>query len=251
MSKYTEILEKVQSYLQEDNTRVNNGEISLFDLYGIVDETVKEVYKRKEGEELLAIVNKENSIINKVGRFFKKKEICDRYSSLHFMLDEKDVGICFYDCFRGDSSFDVYKDSESGELYTDGYKQSIANEILEKHYDEIYAILTGLEEFRNLTGISESYGPKNVITQVIDDGFMNVNIKVDYYGRIHLGIGVSKTADPDGVSKRNYYGKDVIQNIINNNGMIIAKNMPIDENELTLEYKKILIRRKNKKEDNK
>ena len=156
MSKYTEILEKVQSYLQEDNTRVNNGEISLFDLYGIVDETIKEVYKRKEGDELLAIVNKENSIINKVGRFFKKKEICDRYSSLHFGLDNKDVSICFYDCFRGDSSFDVYKDSESGELYTEGYKQSFAKEILEKHYDEIYAILTGLEEFRNLTGISKN-----------------------------------------------------------------------------------------------
>ena len=251
MSKYKEILEKVQSYLQEDNTRVNNGEISLFDLYGIVDETVKEVYKRKEGDELLATVNKENSIINKVGRFFKKKEICDRYSSLLFQLDNKDVSICFFDRLRGGSSFDVYKDSESGELYTEGYKQSFAKEILEKHYDEIYAILTGLEEFRKLTGISKSYGHEQVITQVIDDGFMNVNLKVNYYGHIYLSIGVSKTADPDEVAKRNYYGKEQIQNIINNNGMIIAKNIPIDENELTLEYKKILNRKKNKKEDDK
>ena len=251
MSKYIEILEKVQSYLQEDNTRANNGEISLFDLYGIVEETVKEVYKRKEGDELLAIVNKENSIINKVGRFFKKKEICDRYSSLLFELDNKDVGICFFDRLRGDSSFDVYKDSESGELYTKGYKQSLAKEILEKHYDEIYAILTGLEEFRNLTGITKNYGLDEKITQVFDDGFMNVNITVDSYGRVYLGIGVSKDADPDEVVKRNYYGKEQIQNIIDNNEMIIAKNMVIDKNELTLEYKRILNRKKNKKEDDK
>ena len=44
MSKYTEILEKVQSYLQDNsNLELKEGEITLYDLYSIVDVTTKDL----------------------------------------------------------------------------------------------------------------------------------------------------------------------------------------------------------------
>ena len=253
MSKYTEILEKVQGYLQDNNNpELKEGEITLYDLYSIVDETTKELYKEKEGEELLHKVNKENSIVKNVGRLFKKKEICDRYTNILFSLDKEDVNMCFYGGFYSDSNFDVYLDSESGELYTRRVEEAdYKKEILDKHYDEILDILTSLEEYRKLTGLSETYGEKEEIRQVIDDGFMKATIKLSYFGFLTLDIGISNSVDPDEVAQRDYYGKERIQSVINSNRETVAKNIVFDENELTSDYKKILNRRKKRKEDDK
>ena len=251
MSKYTEILEKVQGYLQNNNNpELKEGEITLYDLYNIVDEATKELYKKKEADELLQKVNKENSIVKKVGRLFKKKEICDRFGSISLNMDEKDVHMCFYSGMY--NWYDVYLDSETGELYSK-CPNNVYLEIIDKHYGEIRDILVSLEEFRSLTGMTRSSlsNDDGTVKQEIDDGFINATLRLTSYGWLKLDICVSKKFDPDGVSKRNYYEKDVIQDVIDKNDMTIAKNILVDENKLASGYKKILNRRKNKKEDDK
>ena len=74
MDKYTELLIKVKEYIQDDNNpEIKSGQISLFNLYNILDEVFKNLYKRKESEELLKRINKENTVVKKVGSFFRKK----------------------------------------------------------------------------------------------------------------------------------------------------------------------------------
>lgn len=250
MSKYTEILEKVQSYLQDNNKEVKEGEITLYELYDIVDKTINELYREDQCKELLKKVNEEIPITNIIGKIFKKKEICSRYESISLFYDEKDVGIWFYAGFRNESNLEIYKDSESNELYIEyGELTDYKKEILEKHYDEILDILTSLQEYKEVTGGYEKYSRLKHKEQIIDDGFMKATISLSNYGRVDIKLEVNRTVDPDNVANREYYRQEKIQNVIDDNKKTIAKNIIFNENDLNDDYKRILNRsKKNKKE---
>ena len=251
MSKYTEILEKVQEYLQDDNNpEVKEGSITLYELYSVLEKTIEELYKEKESEELLQEVNKENTIIKKIGRIFKKEvvEYLNKYKSVLLMYDENETRIAFLGDFRSREGFDIYKDNESDELYTKyGTFTKEEKEFVDKHHDEIVDILKSLQEYRDLTGINRSYSPYDKITQKISDGFIEATITYNYFGRLKMEMNVKETIDPERVSGRSYFNQDRIQDVIDDNKRKISKKIVIDEETLDESCKKLLNRNKNNK----
>ena len=249
MSKYTEILEKVQEYLQEDNNpEVKEGSITLYDLYNILDKSIKDLYKSEEADELLRKVNEENPIVKIVGKLFKKKEFLSNYQNIYLSLNDKDVSLSFYKYFSREGNFSICLDSESGELYSKYYE--LTNEqkrIIDMHYDEIIDILKSLKEYRDITGINDCFSKTDHKTQKISDGFMSAEITYDHAGRLYLKLGVSKEVDPEDISRRNYYSQEKIQNIINENQEQITKKIVVDEEILDESCKKLLNRNKNNK----
>lgn len=247
MDKYTQLLVKVKEYIQDDNNpEVENGQISLFNLYDILDKAFKELYKRKESEELLKKINEENTVVKKIGRFFKKIEIREllvEYDSVLLNYSDLEVGIVFFGTNR--EQFSIEKDLDSNELYTrfntltDNQK-----EILNRHYDEILDILISLQEYRDITGIMDSYRLSSK-EQVFSDGFMNIKITYDYYGRIKIEITIEKSIDPEDISTREYARRERIQDVIDSNKLQILKKVVVDENVLEEGCQKILKREKN------
>ena len=249
MSKYKELLERVQEYLQDDNNlELKDGNITLYELYGVLDKSIKELYKKKESKELLKEVNEENPIVRTIGKLFKKKEFLDKYKDVYLSYDEKEAYISFHKDFRSNDNFYICKDNDSDELYSKfGSLNDEQKEIIDKHYDEILDILTGLQEYRDITGIVESYSPNDKQKQQVNDGFMNAVITYDIYGRLNLHLGLSDDADPENVSRRNYYRQDRIQDIINENQDQIMKNIVVDEETLNPSCKRLLYRNRNEK----
>lgn len=247
MDKYTELLEKVKEYIQDDNNpEVENGQISLFNLYDILDKAFKELYKRKESEELLKKINEENTVVKKIGRFFKKIEIREllvEYDSVLLNYSDLEVGIVFFGTNR--EQFSIEKDLDSNELYT-RFNTLTDNQkdILNRHYDEILDILISLQEYRDITGIMDSYRLSSK-EQVFSDGFMNIKITYDYYGRIKIEITIEKSIDPEDISSREYARRERIQDVIDSNKLQILKKVVVDENVLEEGCQKILKREKN------
>lgn len=244
MDKYTELLIKVKEYIQDDNNpEIKSGQISLFNLYNILDEVFKNLYKRKESEELLKRINKENTVVKKVGSFFRKKEIKEllvEYNSVLLNYSDTEIGIVFFGTNR--EQFSIKKDSDSNELYTMYKLTDNQKEILNRHYDEILDILISLQEYRDITGITGFLD--SVKKQDFSDGFLNVKITYDYYGKIKIGINIEESIDPDDVSIREYVRKERIQDIIDNNKLQILKKCVVEENTLNDECQKILIKKK-------
>lgn len=246
MSKYTEILGKVQEYLQDDNNpEVQEGEITLYELYSVLEKTIEELYKEKESEELLQEVNNENTIIKKIGRIFKKEivENLNKYKKVLLMYDENETQIAFLGDYGSEVDFDIYKDNESDELYTKyGTFTKEEKELVDAHHDEILDILKSLQEYRDLTGINRSYSPYDKKTQTISDGFIEATITYNYYGMLKMEMNVKETIDPEKVSSRSYFNQDKIQDVIDDNKREISKKIVIDENELNEGCQKILRR---------
>lgn len=244
MDKYTELLIKVKEYIQDDNNpEIKSGQISLFNLYNILDEVFKNLYKRKESEELLKRINKENTVVKKVGSFFRKKEIKEllvEYNSVLLNYSDTEIGIVFFGTNK--EQFLIEKDSDSNELYTMYKLTDNQKEILNRHYDEILDILISLQEYRDITGITNYLD--SVKEQVFSDGFLNVKITYDYYGGIKIVINIEKSIDPDDVSIRKYVRRERIQDIIDNNKLQILKKFVVNENTLNDECQKILIKKK-------
>jgi hypothetical protein len=244
MDKYTEILNKVKEYISdEDNPLVTEGKISLYDLYHLLNTEIKKLYKEQESMELLEKINQENTFVKKVGRFFRKKEIRESlidFESVLLTYDEKSTGIVFFDSDR--EQFCIEKDLDSNELYIPyGKSTDLQKEILNNHYDEIVDILNSLQEYRDLTGISNNLSSR-CVEQNFTDGFMSVCISYNYFGRVNVRVNINKKVDINDVSCREYVRRDKIQNILDENIPVILKKFVVDYDSLDSGCIKILKR---------
>lgn len=244
MQEYTKLLEIVKSYIQDDNNpEVENGKISLYDLYYVIDESVKELYKEKEAKKLIAKIKKE--IAKKKGNFLTKKEILKENLSVRLGANDKSV----YISIRNEvgTVYLIVKDLNSNNIYV---KNLISNnfsltkaqkEILDKHYEEIREILAALEEYKNIFGADYLNFSKN--DQQFSDGVMDVRIICDSFGRVKSKININKKIDPQEISSINYVNKEIIQNTIDNNKFKILKKVVVNKEDLNESYKKMIKRK--------
>lgn len=255
MDKYTELLKVVKTYIQdENNPKVKNGKISLFDLYCILDKNIKELYKQAEAEELLKKINEENKMQEKLGEenkitkklinFLKKRDSIELFKEYDFVMltfDSYDQSseIVFFE--KDGEIFSVQKDLDSNELYNRFNLTDSQKNIVNKHYEEIQDILISLQEYQNMLENNRSSNE-----QVFSDGFMNVKISYNNFGKLEVKIVIEKQKDPAEVSKRVYARREKIQDIIDEHKLEILKKVIIDPKNLNKGCQKILKREKSK-----
>lgn len=243
MDEYTRLKNKLLEYINMPDVELSEDEISVYALRELIKDKLEELRKIQFESTFKDEINKSNTIIQKVGRIFKKSNsICEK-TCMNVMAssDGKTSNITF--CFQNKNSYfgseylTVCKDVDSDQIYFERYRAD--KSFVEKHYDRISEHFSILEEFSKLYqgGVG---GSGKDIEQTITDGFFNVKIQSDSYGRTFISTTLTEEEDKEKMYERQWLQRKTLQEIYEDNEDTFLKKISVPIESLNYTYKTIV-----------
>lgn len=231
MDEYTKLKTKIESYLELPEVELTEEVISLGTLINILDSGLERLRKTQFGTEFQDEINKSHTIVEKVGRVFKKKvSVCTRECNhINASCDGKKSQITFgfknKESKFGTEYLTICKDIDSDQIYFGQF--GVDKEFVEKHYDLINDFFDTLETYSNIYqgGVG---GSGTSISQQLFDGFFNIEIVCDTYGRVRSTTTINKEVDKEGVFTREWFQRQTLSELYRENSEEILKRIPVD-----------------------
>ena len=214
MNSYNEILKQIKDDLMNEYVISDNDVISLYDLYNILN---------LEFEPLRNVIDNKKILKNKV--LFSIKPI----KNIYFSVDSKQMNI---NIKLGYDQFEIIKKYNNDNLYfsanNDTSKKHI-NKFVQKHYDEIIYMFSVLEKYSKL--ILHFKEPIKVFEK---SDYYNFYIINKFKGKVDI---VPNLLNAD---QLNYYIKEELYEIIEENKYDLAKKIKLNINDLDDVIQKIV-----------
>ena len=243
MDEYTRLRTMLEEYLNKPDVELTDSEISVYALCELVNDKLEELRKIQFDSNLPEEINKSYTVLERVGRAFKKKtSMCQRQctqvmSSCNGTTSE--ITFCFKvkESRFGSEYLSICKDVNSDQIYFD--RHSADKQFVERHFDRISEHFSILEEYSKLYqgGVG---GSGKGIEQSISDGFFDVKIKSDSYGRTNVTTTLTTSADKEGMYTREWFQRPTLRDIYKENKDDILRKIPISINDLNYTYKTIV-----------
>lgn len=240
MDEYTRLRNELESYMEMPDIEMDKNQLSLYDLYRIVDTKLEELRRIQFDSDFKDEINKDQ---RKIGRLFKKKvnvsdHACKKITSL---CNGKKSEITFrFDAphsYFGSEALSIYKDIDSDEIYFGHSKTD--KPFVEKYYDRICDFFSILEEFSALyQGGVGSCGEDN--KQVFSDGFLDIKLSYDTYGRVYITPIINSHSDPERIYNREWLKRQTLSEYVKENQDTILKKIPAKISELNYTTKTIV-----------
>ncbi len=231
MDEYTRLKTKIESYLELPEVELTEEVISVGTLINILESGLERLRKTQFDTKFQDEINKSHTIIEKVGRVFKKKvSVCTRQCNyINASCDGKKSQITFG--FKnkenkfGTDYLTICKDIDSDQIYFDRFGGD--KEFVEKHYDRINEFFEILEVYSSIYqgGVG---GSGTSISQQLSDGFFDIEIVCDTYGRVKSTTTVNKEVDESGVFTREWFQRQTLSELYKENSEEILKRIPVD-----------------------
>lgn len=234
MKIYNQLLQEIKNDLSKENIESNEYQISLYDLYSLVNDEYKELRSITQNKK--AFTNKE---------LFRRPS----YDSVQFGYDEEKSWIMLW--FRTTLSLKsiwIQKEHGSKEFFItkfDHFSEINSNKFIRKYYNEIMQTLFTLEKYgTELSSFNSSINKFN-----IENSNYKFSISIGSKGNVDLNIELKDEVENKEMYKREYYGKDSLMKILNDSKYELAKKIKIDVN--TLDNSIVEQINKSKKNNNK
>ena len=246
MDEYTRLLTKLSEYLNKPNvesTECTNDIISAYDLYCIVDEKLQELRDVQFDSTFVDEINKDNTVIKKVGHIFKKRVPYNEKKCTTDMVEHNGkrgvitLGFTSNKARFGVEYIDIIRDVDSDEIYFGKYASDKI--IVERYYDRLTNIFDTLEKFQALyqSGIGSSGTTQK---QTFSDSFLDVDFSYDSYGRTSIDIRINKEADKEEIYSREWYQRKSLSTFVDENKEDFLRRIPINVSELNHTCKTIV-----------
>jgi len=244
MAEYTRLRKELESYFEMSDVELNENQISAYDLYKIVNDKLHELRKIQFESTFKDEINKGFIITKKVSKLFKKEEsstgkrcttvmtanncktstITFGFSKSNHIIDTEYLTIC--------------RDIDSDEIYFDKYS-FVDKAFVMKHYDCISETFNTLEEFSKLFQGGVGTGG-NGAQQVFTDGFLEITLSYDSYGRIDTDIKIDEKEDKEDIYNRDWLKRKKLSEYVFENKETILRKIPINIDELNYTTKTIV-----------
>lgn len=224
MDEYTKLKTKIESYLNMPEVELTQEIVSVYMLNKILNHGLERLRNVKLGDSLKDEVNRGRTIVEKVGRVFKKKGIC---SHVMTSCDEKTARITF--CFitpesrTGSKYLKVYRDVNSDQIYFDRHGSD--KSFVEKHYDSINEYFDILEEYNAL--YTSGIDGKD-INQIFTDGFFIIDIICTTFGKVEMITTLNEEIDKERIFTREWFQRQTLQDFYHEHEDEILKRIPIN-----------------------
>jgi len=228
MDAYNKLLNEINIILNEEDVEFNDNQISLYDLYNIVNshfEDLRDLYSSK----ILFIHNEPFHI-----KAYKKYVFTIRKECL-------ELSIYFQEFLT--EGFRISKDRESNNIYINklGAPEKKINNFMKKHYDEIMSVFQMLEKYEeNKNYEMNDFSHKNysfkLFTFYDGDVTLNIFFNDNYNNRNNMKE----------VFNRQYYGKDKLSDLVQNYKFEMAKKVPVTIDTLPPAIIKMIEKKKQK-----
>lgn len=243
MDEYTRLKNKLLEYINMPDVELSEDEISVYALRELIKTKLEELRKIQFESTFKDEINKSNTIIQKVGRIFKKSNsICEKpCTNIMASSDGKTSNITF--CFQNKNSYfgseylTICKDFDSDQIYFSQHQRTDKS-FVEKHYDRISEHFAILEEFSELYqgGIG---GSGKGIGQTVTDGFFSLVIQSDSYGRTSIHTTLTQEEDKEKMYERQWLHRKSLQEIYTENEDTFLKKISVPIASLNYTYKTI------------
>ncbi len=243
MDEYTRLKTTLESYLDMPDVEITNQEISIYTLQQILTNKLEELRKIQFDSNFQDEINNSYTVIQKVGRIFKKKvSICERpCNRVMATCDGKKSHITFsFICKEsrfGTEYLTICKDIDSDEIYFENYKTD--KDFVVKHYDRINEYFTTLEHFSMLYqgGVG---GSGKSIEQTLGDDFLDIKIICDTYGRIDTTTKINSSIDKENMFTREWLKRQRLKDFYMEHEEAILRKIPVPIESLNYTFKTIV-----------
>jgi len=242
MDEYTKLKTEIDAYLEKEDVELTDQQISVYDLYNIVNNKLAELREICFNSKCLKDINK-NLKFGRLGSILRRETIriyesCDevtprsngKTSSIAFRLKYREH--LLRSCW-----IRICKDVNSDEIYFD--TTTTDKGLVAKYYDQISEMFTILEEFSSLYQGAVGYRDKDV-HQIFSDGFLTSDFSYDQLGRIEIDLNLTKEADPNNIYKREWFQRQRLSDYVEENKENLMKKIPVDIEKLNHTTKTIV-----------
>lgn len=205
MNNYNEILNKIRHTLIKEDVISNIDEVSVYDLYNIVNNKFK---------RLRDVVLKPTLLKN-------KEKIIKTQKKINFSIKEKVLTIHVIYPEKRQDSFRIYKSDDREDIYFTEQSSS-AKRYIKKYYDEIMYVFSILEEYRPL--VLDIY-------PCIDLSFDDLVLTVSYQGEVDLNVKIPSDQNDIYLKKDN--NNLSLKQILDENKFELAKKKAVKVDSLS------------------
>lgn len=237
MDKYTELKERIDFKYTGREVEQTENIISLFDLYVLLIEEMRELKDVKDLDWFKEKINNDRTFFKRFGLFRKKAIVDQKCDFVYCDIDDKKskLSVSFTDF---NTHLIVYKDIDSDELYfADHCIKDRA--FVEKYISDIYGIFATLEQYGTLFPYVENKG-RTDLTQSFDDGLLKVDVRCDTHGRVGFKIVPSEGIDDEGIYSRAWYSRETIASYVDEKKGQILRCIPVEISSLNEVYRNIV-----------
>ena len=231
MDEYTRLKLKMESYLEKPEVELTEDVISISMLINILNNGLERLRKTQFDNDFQEEINKSHTIIEKVGRVFKKKvSVCTRqcnYINANFDGKKSQITFGFINKERtfGTDYLTICKDINSDQIYFDLFGGDKC--FVEKHYDRITEFFDTLETYSSIYQGGVGSSGKG-IAEKVSDGFFDIEINCDPYGRVTTSTTINKEEDQECVFAREWFQRQTLSDLYREKSDEILKRIPVD-----------------------
>lgn len=243
MDEYTRLRNRFEAYLNMPNIEMSEKEISVYTLRKLINDGLEDLRKIQFESEFKEEINKSRTIVQKVGNVFKKKvSFCVSPCTSVMASSDGNTSVLTF-CFQNKKSslrtdfLKICKDANSDQIYFGKYSSD--KDFVEKHYDRISEYFTTLEHYSELYqgGVG---GSGKCIEQAISDGFLDIKMISDNYGRTNLYTTINQETDKENMYTREWYKRQTLEDFFTEHEEEILKKIPVQIASLNYTYQTIV-----------
>ena len=240
MDKYTELMDKIDTKYNCEDVLQTENIISLFDLVSMLSEEMEPLRKLKMDKEFQNKINRDRTILQRIGLFRRQEVINKKCTGGYTDVGEKRSTISLG--FDNGHALGVHvvllKDFDSDEIYFADFCLK-DREFVEKYISDIYGIFAILEQYGTLFPYEEKKG-RTGLTQEFSDGLLDVDVKLDTWGRVTVSIVPCKGIDSDNLYTREWYSRETISKHVYLMQDKILQTIPVEISSLNEVYRKLV-----------
>lgn len=224
MASYNEILEELKNTLQKDDVESNEEQISLYDLFNIINSKF----------ELLRSVTQNKKLFTSKQVFHRKKF---RPNDIIIKDNILKIEICFA-YYLDYIYFKVCYDMNSKDIFFEGHEsmeKDIVN-FIKKYNEELINIFSILEIFHREEGLREQINKYSLFFK-----YYVFKIICDKKGIVDLNVHISSQEEEiKDIYERKYYDKKDLYEILGESKFELSKKLMIDVNSLETPIKELV-----------
>lgn len=241
MDKYTELMNRIDTKYSGEEIEQTENIISLFDLVTMLQEEMEPLRKLKMDKEFQNKINNDRTILQRIG-LFRTRTVVDKKCNGGYTevgKNRSSISLNFEDKSNVLGTHVVlFKDFDSDELYFADFC-SKDREFVEKYISDIYGIFSILEQYGTLFPYEEKKG-RSGLTQEFTDNLLNVDVKLDTWGRVTVSIVPCKGIDTDDLYTREWYSRETVSKHVYAMQEQILRTIPVEISSLNEVYRKLV-----------
>lgn len=246
MEKYTELLIKLEDYLQKPDVDLTDDVISACDLYHIVNSRLSDLRSIHNDKDYIKSLNSfsnlstRKNVIQKIRKQGLIPIHSTKFTKVRFWIkpDRSEINFINKSSLFGEYDIKIRKNHDSDEIYFDG--GLVDRDFVNRNYDMIDKIFSTLEDTYEIFGECYKIG-NDTHEKTFSDGFLNIRLITDIQsGNSSIKINIVKSADPDNIYQTEWYNRERLSDFVARNQEELLKKVPIPRKDLTIPFAKMV-----------